>query len=513
MKRYIAWLLLVLFLAAFGRNAAAEQKVVSILHVNDFHGFAEPYRPFGSEDFLGGIAALAFEVDRIRAQGPTLLVSAGDMIQGNNWANLFFGESVVELMNEMRFDAMALGNHEFDFGLDVLRKRISEAQFPVLGANVEGLDLIRPYVVKEIQGVRIAFIGLVTEDVPVTTHPRNVPGLSFLPVVSSVEKNLELLRGKADIVIVLSHIGHAADRDLAAKVTGLTAIIGGHSHTRVLQPVVINNTIVLQAWEHGKALGRLDLYVEDLKVVRAEGRLIDIRPLPETPDTAVTRLVKKYSERVDARLDEPVGEALVDLDGENVRSRETNLGNFITDIIRKTAMTDAAIIGGGSIRTSIKKGKILMKHVYAVSPFNNYVVGVRLTGRQIREALEHGLSAIEDGAGRFPQVSGMSFAYSRTAAVGARIRDLTIAGRPAEADREYTVATDDFLAAGGDGYKAFGEAVRSSKDFTNVGGTLKGEKLVYSNSGKWERDVIIDYIREVKQVSPVVEGRIREVKD
>jgi len=513
MRRHLVIaLFLVLLLISAGR-AAGGQRVVSILHINDFHGFAEPYKPFGSDELLGGIASLASEVEKLRAQRPTLLVSAGDMIQGNNWANLFLGASVIELMNEMKFDAMVLGNHEFDFGTEVLRKRISEARFPVLGANVGGLDLIRPYVIKEIEGVRIAFLGVVTEDVPLTTHPRNVSGLSFLPVASTVEKYLELLRGKADIVVLLSHIGHAADRDLAAKVNGITAIIGGHSHTKVLNPVVINNTVIVQAWEHGKALGRLDLYIEDRKVVRAESGLIEIRPAREITDSAVSRLVRKYSEKVDAVLDEQVGEALTDLDGEHVRSQETNLGDFIADIMRQTAQADAAIIGGGSIRTSIKKGKIRIKHVYAVSPFNNYIVAVRLTGRQVREALEHGLSAIDEGAGRFPQVSGISFSYNRSAAVGSRVRELMIAGLPAEPAREYTIATDDFLAAGGDGYKVFGEAVRASKDFADVGGTLKGERLVYSNAGKWVRDVIADHIKAVKIIAPTVVGRIREVKD
>lgn len=513
MRRQAAFILLFLFLVISVGNAAEGQQVISIVHVNDFHGFAEPYKPFGSDELLGGIASLASEVEKIRAERPTLLVSAGDMIQGNNWANLFQGASVIELMNEMRFDAMALGNHEFDFGAGILRTRISEARFPVLGANVEGLDLIRPYAIREIQGVRIALVGVVTEDVPVTTHPRNVSGLTFLPVAPTVERYLELLRGKADIVVVLSHIGHAADRDLAAGVKGLTAIVGGHSHTKVLKPVVINDTVVVQAWEHGKALGRLDLYLEDRKVVRAEYRLIEIRPTRDIPDTAVSRLVRKYSDRVDALLDEKIGEALTDLDGENVRSRETNLGNFLADIMRQTAQADAAIIGGGSIRTSIKKGEIRIKHIYAVSPFNNYVVAVKLKGWQVKEALEHGLSAIDEGAGRFPQVSGLSFSYNRSAAAGSRIRELMIAGRPAEPEREYTVATDDFLAAGGDGYKIFGEALRASKDFAVVGGALKGENLVYSNAGKWVRDVIADHIRAAKMISPTVNGRIREVND
>jgi 2',3'-cyclic-nucleotide 2'-phosphodiesterase (5'-nucleotidase family) len=153
------------------------------------------------------------------------------MIQGANWANMFLGESVIELMNEMRFDAMALGNHEFDFGADVLRKRISEAGFPVLCANVEGLDMVKPFTIREINRVKIAVIGVVTEDVSVSTHPRNVAGLKFNPPADVIQKYMEILKDKADIIIVLSHAGHSADRSLQ-KVPGLAAIVGGHTYTR-----------------------------------------------------------------------------------------------------------------------------------------------------------------------------------------------------------------------------------------------------------------------------------------
>jgi len=138
---------------------------------------------------------------------------------------------------------------------------------------------------------------------------------------------------------------------------------------------------------------------------------------------------------------------------------------------------------------------------------------VRLTGRQILEALENGVSAIEEGGGKFPQVSGLSFVYGRSAPVGSRVKEVMIRGRKTDPDREYVVATDDFLAAGGDGYKVFGEAVRASKDYSVVGGMIKGEKLVYSNSGKWVRDVVVDYIKERKKISSVAEGRIIEIRE
>jgi 5'-nucleotidase / UDP-sugar diphosphatase len=502
--------LILLFLAVL--PVFAEQTVLRILHVNDFHGFAEPYKPYGSEELLGGMAWLAAAVDELRNEKQALLLSAGDMIQGNNWANLFQGESVIEMMNAMKFDAMVAGNHEFDFGQDVLKRRLGEATFPVLAANVEGMEGLKPYILKEVNGITIAVIGVVTEETPLTTHPRNVTGLKFIAPEEALNKYLTELRPKADLVIVLSHLGHNVDRMLAEKVSGIDIIVGGHSHTKVEKPIVINQTVVLQAWEHGKALGVLDLILDDRKISKVEGKLIEIRPLPGREKSEIAAIVEKYQSRVDAVLDETIGTASLDLDGENTRKRETNLGNFLADIVRSTAGAEAAIIGGGSIRTSMKKGAIRIKNVYAVSPFNNYIVGIKLSGRQIKAALEHGVSAIADDAGRFPQVSGIRFTYSRSAPVDNKVIEASVNNSPLIMDKEYIVATDDFLAAGGDGYKAFGEAVSASRDFTIVGGAVMGEKLVYNNSGRWLRDVVIDYIREKNEVAPIVEGRIIEVE-
>jgi 5'-nucleotidase/UDP-sugar diphosphatase len=412
----------------------------------------------------------------------------------------------------MKFDAMVLGNHEFDFGQDVLKKRISEAKFPVLGANVEGLDLIKPYVIKEVAGVKIGIIGIVTDDTPVTTHPGNVAGLAFISPLDSVKKYIKELKGRTDIIVVLSHIGYSADRLLSEKAEGIDVIVGGHSHTKVLSPTVINKTIVLQAWEHAKALGVLDLTVADGRIEKYEGHLEEIRPDLDKDDKDITAIVEKCQKKVEAVLNEKIGEAGADLDGENVRKRETNLGDFIADIMRKESGADVALINGGGIRASIRKGEIRVKHVYTVLPFDNYIVAVKLSGRQIREALEHGVSAVEEEAGRFPQVSGLVFTYSISAKAGSKVKDIFIAGKLIEENKEYIVATNDFLAAGGDGYKAFGDAVRSSRDFSIVGGTMKGEKLTYSDSGRWLRDIVVNYIKEKKNIASVVDKRIIEVQ-
>ncbi|HUL36495.1 MAG TPA: bifunctional UDP-sugar hydrolase/5'-nucleotidase, partial [Thermodesulfobacteriota bacterium] len=354
-------LFLLLLFVSFAHGEPVELR---ILHVNDFHGFVEPYKPLGSEELLGGIAYLAGRAKELRKEKPSLLLSAGDMIQGDNWANLFQAESVIELMNVMRFDAMVLGNHEFDFGQEILKKRVSEARFPVLGANVEGLPYVKPYIIKELGGIRLAIIGVVTEDAPASTHPRNVAGLRFVSAIETVRKYVGELKGKVEVIIVLSHIGYPADRVLAEGVKGIDVIVGGHSHTKITKPVTIGNTLIAQAWEHGKALGVLDISVKGGKVIRSEGRLEEIKPEKGKEDKAALAVVNKYKGKVDAVLNVRIGEAEVDLDGENVRRRETNLGDFVADIVRSLSGADVAIINGGGIRVGIRKGEIRAKDIY-----------------------------------------------------------------------------------------------------------------------------------------------------
>lgn len=512
MRRYQTIICFVLALILRVPPVLAEPVHIRILHINDFHGFAEPYKPLGSDQMLGGITYLAARAEELRRERPSLFLAAGDMIQGNNWANLSQGESVIELMNTIGFDAMVVGNHEFDFGQAVLKKRISEARFPVLGANVQGIDSLKPYIVKEISGVRIAIIGVVTEDTPVATHPGNVSGLTFLSPEEVIAQAVRELRDRVDVILVLSHLGHHNDRALAQKLGGLDIIIGGHSHTKVLKPPVIGNTLVAQAWEHGKALGVIDLTVDNHRILSVEGRIEDIRPVAGKEHPASLAVTDKYRGYADSMLDEVIGHAAEDLDGQNVRRQETSLGDLIADIMRDVSGADATIINGGGIRTGVKKGPVQVKDIYSVLPFDNYIVAIKLTGEQIRQALEHGVSAVEQGEGRFPQVSGISFTYAPSAPPGSRIREIRVAGRPLEPGREYAVATNDFLAAGGDGYRAFGDAVRSSRDFYVIGGMMKGDKLVYSDSGTWLRDVVMDHIRRKGTIVPFTDGRIREVQ-
>jgi 5'-nucleotidase/UDP-sugar diphosphatase len=501
-----AWIVLfsLLLMASLAPWAQAAPVRVRILYVNDFHGFAEPIKQPNGKPLIGGVAYLAGAVDRARQQQPSLLLAAGDMIQGNAWTNLFQGKSVIDVMNAMKFDAMVVGNHEFNFGTKVLQERITQANFPILGANVKGLPSLKPYVIKELNGVKIGIIGVVTQE-SLNTDPKNVAGLKFTTPESALLKYLPELKRQADIIVVLSHCGYPVDRELAVTVPGIDVIVGGHTHTRLTHPEEVGHTIIVQAWEHAKDLGILDLEVAAEKIAKFQGALQDIGPNIEKPDPQIQAIVARYEELANPPLRQSIGETLVELDASRVRNRETNLGDFVADVMRRTTKADAAIINGGSIKSSIFKGKIEMQDVYNALPYDNYLVAVRLTGVQLKEVLEHSVSHVGKPSQRFPQVSGLTFTYSRSAPIGARVKKVIIGGRPLDSKKDYVVATIDYLAAGGDGYRTFADA--------GTGGSgTRGNKLVFNDSGTWLRDRVINVIKSQKTIAPRVNGRIKAVE-
>lgn len=509
-KTLIAFIVCVSLFVLSAPQAYCQFKELRILHLNDFHGFAAGKRLIGSDEMRGGISYIAWLADNLRKEKPSLLLAAGDMIQGSTFANLFQGKPVIEIMNKMGFDAMCVGNHEFDYGKDMLKERIAEAAFPVLGANVKGMPGLKPYVIQEIEGLKIAIIGVVTDDTPIVTHPGNVEGLIFLSPVATVEEYVEELRDSVNIIIVLSHLGYNADMLLAGRVKGIDIIVGGHSHTQTTKHMLIGNTVLVQAWEHGMVLGVLDVIVRSGRIVEVKSRLEEIKPSQMKKREDVAQIVEQYSRRVDALMGQVIGETLVDLDSENARTGETNLGNLITDIMRRQSNSQIALINGGAIRTGIRKGPVTLNDIYSALPFDNYIVAMKLTGREIKEALEHGVSGIEQKEGRFPQVSGLSFTYDPKMPKGLRVTDVSVAGAKMDINTIYTVCTNDFLAAGGDGYKVFRETMKESQDFSITADTIKSDKLTYNDSGRPLKDVVVSYIKEKENITATVEGRIKE---
>jgi len=254
---------------------------------------------------------------------------------------------------------------------------------------------------------------------------------------------------------------------------------------------VLNGTIIAQAHEYGKFLGRVDLFFHGTELVGHSGMLI---PVTEevTEDATVKALIDGYASQLAEELNETVGETLVFLDGEraHVRTGETNLGNLITDALREGMETDVAFTNGGGIRASIITGTITLGDVYTVLPFDNYLVSIDLTGAQLVQALEHGLRSYPAQLGGFPHISGMAVVFDPAQDAGSRVVSVTVGGQAIDLGATYSVATNDFMAAGGDDYTMF----------------LEGTN--YTDSGLFLRDVVADYIRLNTPVNPGIEGRI-----
>ncbi len=463
LRRLTPILLLSLVVLVTGRIAVWSGEYVTILHFNDLHGHLEPFERDGAS--VGGMARIAAAVKEVEDWNDdhdvvTLLLNAGDVLQGTAMSTMFRGEPDFMCLNMIGTDAMCLGNHEFDFGQKVLVDRIKQAVFPVLSANVmkreSGEPLAPPYYIIDPNGPQpIIVFGLTTADTPVTTARANVAGLEFLDPIETARQVVNGLQVRSDLsprhfIIALTHLGFEADLELAKAVPEIDVIVGGHSHTVVERPVQVGKTLVVQAGEHGVYLGQLDLYIEGGDAVKHRGFL---RPINDkiAPDPDIDKLVAHYAQQVEEQLGEVIATAAVPLEGEREasRSRETNLGNLLCDIVREYAQTDIALLNGGGIRAPINQGPVTAQDVLTVLPFGNDLIKVALTGAQVQQALERS-AALPAGDGGFMQVSGVRFRIEAGKAV-----DIEVGGQALDPAGEYTVVTTDFLYTGGDGYVTF----------------------------------------------------------
>lgn len=482
--------------------------VITILHTNDFHGYIT-----GKDAKNGGLARIYTIVKEEREKNPnTILIDAGDHIQGANIANFFKGQNVVELFNAMGYNYATLGNHEFDWGKEVTRQRINEAKYTYLCANIIDTSTGKTFAPKaydtmELSTVKLGFYGLDTKELPILVNPVGIQGLKILDPIDTSKEMVETLKKEgSDFIIAISHLGYndgAGDDDisLASSVPGINLIIGGHTHTVLKSATIINGVYIVQTGEKGLNLGKIYL---DFENTYSGSKLVNFRytlvPITDAikEDPTLKEMIKPYEEKLKKEMEVVVGETLVDLDGDrvNVRSKETNLGNLIADFMREVAKSDIAITNGGGIRASIKKGPIKVGDVYNVLPFDNVIVKLELTGKDILDALENGFSEVEKGAGRFPQVSGLVVKVNKTKPPMSRVVEVLINGKPLDLNKIYTVAVNDFMAAGGDGYSV-----------------LKNAKSSLWPTGNWMRDDFVEYIKKHTPLNPQVEGRIIYVED
>ncbi len=508
MKRL--WLIAVLVFSTVtvGMSAQLYQQgktyKITILHTNDHHGHFWKNR---RGEY--GLAAQKTLVDRIRKEvgrngGFTLVLSAGDVNTGVPESDLQDAEPDFKGMSMIGYDAMALGNHEFDNPLEVLKKQKEWAQFPFLAANVirksTGQPLFSPYAAYSFDGLRVAVFGLTTKDTPSLVTPTHVRSLRFDDPMKTARDLVPKLKGKAGLIIALTHLGHyeqgnygsnaPGDLSLSKAVPGIDIIVGGHSHTRLMEPDTVNGTIVVQANAVGRYVGRLDIEFLDGVVSLQNYRLIPVNlkkkkkvdgktvrvlieeEIPEDPE--LLAFLQTYQDKGADELDAVIGSADGDLIGQRkiVRSRETNLGNLIARVQRLKVGADVGVMNSGGIRTSLAKGDITYKDVLKVQPFANSIGLVGLSGRELKQYLEVAANK-SAGSGGFAQFDNVEIVMR-----GKKLESLKVGGLPVRDDKFYKLAINNFVATGGDKYMKV------------------SDHSTYVDTGYIDADVLREYIQK-----------------
>ena len=498
-RQTAAWMFAAALLLALPVAASAEPTKITFLHTNDVYEIS-PKRG------QGGFAELMtlLKAERAAAQY-SITTFGGDLFSPSVMSGLTKGAQMVELMNAVGTDVAVPGNHEFDFGPEIAAKRIGESKFPWLGANVLGKNgkpaagMTALHTVK-VGDFTVGFFGLLDPQ----TESLSSPGadIKFASVMETAAASVKQLQEMgADVIVALTHLSIGDDLALARGVKGIHAILGGHDH----EPIVWQEgqVPILKAGYDAHHLGALDLSVEwvesrgkkKLQVVPA-WRLTSTAGVAADPE--IKAIVDGHNAKLDEDLNVPVGETKVMLDTQraSVRTNETNMGNLIADAMRAGVGADIAISNGGGIRgdRTYDAGTVLTrKDVLTELPFGNVTVLLEMSGADVLAALENGVSQVEDKAGRFPQVSGLSFTYDPSAAVGSRVVEVTIGGKKLDKAKTYKVATNDYMAGGGDGYAAM----------------KKGKPLIDASGATYMATMVMDYIAANAPVAPKVEGRIK----
>jgi 5'-nucleotidase len=521
--------------AGFSSVAYAEF-TLNILHINDFHSRFDPITGTDSNcdaetdaagECFGGIARLKTIIDETRAKyngGNSLLLSAGDNFQGSLYYTTYKSKVVSDFFNQMGFDVVATGNHEFDDGPEEFMKFIDAAEFPIIGGNFdvsrdENLrGKIKGSFVIEIGGEKIGIIGATTEDTPEIAAPG--PNVEFTDVIQYVRGASEALDAAGvNKIILLSHIGYTVDMDVAAALPLVDVIVGGHSHTLLSNtaegaagpyPTMVTNpdgveVPVVQANQYGKYLGDIAItWDENGVVTKAEGEpfLIDASV---TANEDFKGQLAALAGPIEEMTSEVIGSTTALLEGsrEVCRAMECSMGNLLADAILDRVADQGATIAfqnGGGIRSSIDAGEITVGDVLTVLPFSNTLATVQVSGAAVIEALENGVSDVENGAGRFAQVAGLKYSFNLAEPAGSRVSDVLVKGEgdawvPIDEAATYTVVTNNYVRGGGDGYGTFAEGA-NPYDF--------GPPL---------EQVVAEYIAKLGgEYTPYTDGRITEIK-
>jgi len=468
MMRLASGILLVLLIASgCGRNEATRD--ITIVYTNDLHGHILPERIRDWSNKTGGYAVFAGWLKGVQRENaekkiPTLLLDAGDIFTGTVEGSITRGKAMVRLMNLAGYDAMTLGNHEFDFGFYNLQQLAKSADFPFLGANVHRkktnrlLSFARPYIVKKYDGLTIGIIGVTTDEVPSITMARNVGQVLFLNPISTIQVYEKLLRQEGvDLMIVLSHLGLEYDKQLALAIPEIDLIIGGHSHDLLVRPLRVGkrNTLICQAGSYGRFAGRIDLQVDPDRdeIADYRAKIFTNRQYSIPADLETNQVLENIKKDVGDEYSRVVGLAIEDIN--NASDAESPLGDLITDAIRDRTGVDIAFQNPFGTRSDLLEGDISRRDIFKILPFDDTIITMKLSGRNIRGLLEQSLT-LRKG---LLQISGLRVTYNMDRTEGERVLGVEVDGDPLEDEEDYTVATNGFLAEGGDFFQDFVEGI------------------------------------------------------
>ncbi|NTE83439.1 LysM peptidoglycan-binding domain-containing protein [Agrobacterium tumefaciens] len=536
MKKILGLGMLSVSAITLSAGAALADYELNILHINDFHSRIESINKFdstcsaeeeGKNECFGGAARLLTAInqtrDALKAEGKNvLLLNAGDNFQGSLFYTTYKGTVEAEVLNAMKFDAMTVGNHEFDDSEDGLAGFLDKVQFPVVTANVVATaaskigDRVKPSIVLEVGGQKIGIVGAVANDTAELATPG--PNITIAEDVAKISEQVQKLKQDGvDKIIALTHVGYPRDLEFIAKIPDVDVVVGGHTHTLLSNtdqkaegpyPTLVDNpggykVPVVQAGQYSKYLGDLKVVFDDSGVVKeskGDPILIDSS---FKPDEATLKRIDELKAPIEALKSKVVGSSEGPIEGDRkvCRVKECSMGNLVADAtlarVKDQGVT-IAFANSGGLRSSIDAGDVSMGEVLTVLPFQNTVATFQLKGEDIRAALENGVSQIDDGAGRFMQVSGLKYSFDRSKPAGGRVVSVDVkegdAFVPLDPAKTYIVAANNYVRTGGDGFKVFATKAINAYDF--------GPNL---------EEAVAAYITANSPYKPYTDGRISEV--
>ncbi|WP_411342605.1 5'-nucleotidase C-terminal domain-containing protein [Paenibacillus sp. WLX1005] len=507
---------------------------LTIIHTNDTHSS------------LDNVARRVTAVNQARQQAekenvPSILVDSGDVMTGTMYFIKYLGQAELDFMNRMKYDAMTFGNHEFDRGPEVLANFIKGAQFPFVASNVDfsNDDLlspfqvndttltpkqIHPYLIKEINGEPIGIFGLTTEDTKLTSSPGKV--MISEPIARAKAVTAELRQQGVNKVIVLSHLGYGLDLELARQVPDIDIIAGGHSHTLLKTPTVIahdggNPTIIVQTEDKSVHVGNLKVEFDATgKLIQWQENLIEVSKQPE--DAATKTVLEQYKKGIAEEYNTVIGKSEVDLLGavsgwgvpRLVRKEETAIGNLVVDAMldkAKEVQTGAlmAIQNGGGVRINFFKGNLTTGLAQEMLPFSNDLVVLEMSGQEIWDTLEIGVSRRPGEFGGFPNVAGMKFTYDSNRPSGQRLLSVSVQIGPnryvpLNTQANYRIATNVYMAKGGDGHTVLQNAYEQGRIVE-----------LWNEQHPYEPDfqVLVDYLRKLGTLTTQNTGTTGRITD